>query len=139
MKYVEPTEEQLALWKEWLAERPEEVRKVAERFDPWTLYRMKSTGQRVTLLAVGEDGTVRVNVTGEFNLLSHERAVFGIDPDDLVECDLPGDDEPLGTFDLTVDEVKKYMSDKEQRAQPLAVTIGVSHKLRTYPRNWRTK
>ena len=71
-----------------MAGRPDNVRKVAERFDPWTLYHMKSTGQHVTLYSFSEadNGTVTltVNVTREFNPeVLVERQVFGIDPDDL--------------------------------------------------------
>ncbi len=72
------------------------VRAIAERLPPWNLYRMKSTGQRCTIAAIAEDGTVRVDVTGEFNLIMFGRSVFGIDPNDLEVCDPPGDDEPVG-------------------------------------------
>ena len=101
-RHTEPTDEQIALWDDWVAERPPHVRAVAERFDPWSLYRMQSTGHRVTVqfFSEGEGGkvTLTVAVTGEFNLVSHERAVFGIDPDDLVPCDLPSADETLGAI-----------------------------------------
>lgn len=115
MRYVEPTAEQLQGWKDWVADRPEEVRTVAERFDPWTLYRLKSSGHRVTVGAFDEeqDGkvTLRVNVTGEFNFVTFERSVFGVNPDDLEECDLPGPDETLGTMDWPI-EVVKEMRDR---------------------------
>jgi hypothetical protein len=42
----EPTAKEEAEWKEWVASRPAAVRAIAERFDPWTLYRMKSSGFR---------------------------------------------------------------------------------------------
>jgi hypothetical protein len=52
---------------------------------------MKSTGQRVTLISFGEqeDGsvTLTVAITPRFNegmIIAHE--VFGIDPDDLEDC-----------------------------------------------------
>jgi len=106
----EPTEEQQKNWAQWVAERPDNVRAVAERFLPWKLYRMRSTGHRVTVYSLGEhpDGTVTltVNVTGEFNLLSFERRVFGISPDDLEECDLPAKDEPLGSAGMSIEDVK---------------------------------
>lgn len=139
MRYKQPTPEQEQLWKEWIAERPKSLHAVAQRFDPWTLYRMKSTGQRVFLMALSEPGpvkcdwckgtggpvppgddpcnncsgsgkvekfTCRVGVSGEFNLVTHERAVFGVDVDDLEECDLPGPDELLGTMELPIDVIK---------------------------------
>lgn len=106
MRHTNPTPEQERLWKEWL-DKPEhaKIRAAAERLDPWTLYRLKTTGQRVYLLAFtdpGGDGkvTCRVGVSGEYNLVTFERDVFGVDPDNLEECDLPGPGEVVGTFDL---------------------------------------
>jgi hypothetical protein len=105
-RIIEPTTEQIAEWKAWVASRPDCVRKVAERFDPWSLYQMKSTGHRCTLISFFEDGTVKVAITSEFNALMFERQVFGISPDDLVPCDLPGENEMVGSLlsDEQVDE-----------------------------------
>lgn len=115
MRYVEPTPEQIQGWDAWVSERPDNVRKIACQFDPWTLYRLKTTGQRVTIGAFDEEGggkvSVRVNVSGEFNFVTFERSVFGIDPSDLEECDLPGPDEPLGSTDWPI-EVVKDMRDR---------------------------
>jgi hypothetical protein len=113
-RFTEPTAEQEAGWKEWVASRPEPVRKVAERFEPWSLYRMKSTGQRVTLYSFGEanDGsavTLTVNVTGQFNAVAFDRQVFGIDPDDLEPCDLPAPTEPTGTALTDEADIKAYV------------------------------
>lgn len=95
-RIYEPTPEQEQGWAEWVETRPPPVRDVARRFEPWSLYRLKSTGQRVTIRSIASDGTLTVNVTGQFNLISHARAVFGIDADDLEPADLPGPDEPVG-------------------------------------------
>lgn len=109
-RWRDPTDEQVAGYRAWIGDRPPHVRAVAERFDPWTLYRLKTTGHRVTVVGFDEyeDGrvTLRINVEGRFNVVAFERQVFGIDPDDLVECDLPGPDEPVGSADMTVKEVK---------------------------------
>jgi hypothetical protein len=98
----EPTAEQEAGWKAWVAERPENVRRVAERFDPWSLYQMKGTGQRCTLVSFGEDEngkvTVKVSITGKYNFVTFDRHVFGVDPDDLEPCDPPGPGEMTGTM-----------------------------------------
>jgi hypothetical protein len=107
-RYIEPTETQQAGWRQWVAERPHAVRVIAERFDPWTLYRLKTTDQRVTLLSISENGTVSVAVSGEFNFVTHERRVFGINPDDLEPCDLPASDTRVGTL-LTHDEVEEHI------------------------------
>ncbi len=104
MRIVEPTEEHRRAWQAWVASRPAAVRAIAERLDPWSLYRMKSSGHRVTLVAINENGTVRVNVSGDFNLVLHERSVVGVEPDDLEPCDLPGPGETLGSL-LSAEEI----------------------------------
>lgn len=96
MRFCEPTEAQEKGFRKWVRSRPKKVRAVAERFDIWTLYRLKDTGDRVTLHAFANDGTVTVIVSGRFNLVMFEREVFGINPNDLEECDLPTADEPVG-------------------------------------------
>ena len=75
------------------------VREVAERFEPWRLYRMHGDdGQplkRVELAAFDEllDGTVgvqvRVRERWNPNETIFERLVFGVNPGRLTECDLP--------------------------------------------------
>jgi hypothetical protein len=106
---LEPTPELEAQWAKWVSTRPPNVRAVAERLNPWTLYRMKSTGHRVTVYSFGEekDGTVTltVEITGQYNALIHDRRVFGIDPADLEPCELPGPEEPVGAL-LTPEEAE---------------------------------
>ncbi len=106
-KIYEPTEDMQATWQEFLASRPDSVRLVAQRFTPWTLYKLKG-GHRVIVRSFDEhvDGTVTltVNVTGDFNLVAFDRSVFGVDPNELEECELPAEGEILGTA-LTPDEV----------------------------------
>jgi hypothetical protein len=97
----EPSNKQRALWRKFLKSRPAAVRAVAERFAPWKLYRLMRGPQRVVVVAFDElkDGsiTVRVDVRAEFNFVLFERQVFGIKPEDLEECELPGPDEMLGS------------------------------------------
>ncbi len=98
-RIYEPTPEQEAMWNEWVAERPPAVREVAQRFEPWSLYRLKSSGHRVTIYSfTDEPVTMTVDVTGDFNAVTFERRVFGINPDDLEPCELPSPDEPLGAL-----------------------------------------
>ena len=99
----------------WVESRPPAVRALCKRLPPDRLYRMKSTGQRVTLHSYSERGTVTVDVTGRFNLTTFDRRVFGIDPDDLVECDLPASDEPIGTI-LTEQEDVEALIEIERAA-----------------------
>jgi hypothetical protein len=96
MRFCKPTKKQQEGYAKFVRKLPKKVRKVAERFDIWTLYKLKGTGDRVTIAAFANDGTLTVIVSGKFNLLMAERKVFGIEPDELEECDLPAADEPLG-------------------------------------------
>lgn len=112
-RFVQPTPEQERGWKEWVASRPPIVRVIAERFEPWSLYRMKSTDQVVNVVGFSEgveNGTVTVtvtvNVSGDFNLVLHERTVFGIAPDDLEPCDVPDPDEVTGALLSAADVVE---------------------------------
>lgn len=68
-------------WSDWLRTRPKTVQDLAAQLPPDCLYRLKETGQPVTIRSYLEDGTVTVNVPDGYY-------VFGITPDDLEECDL---------------------------------------------------
>lgn len=125
MKHTQPTAEQIRAWENWIVECPESIRAtiVRLRIDPWTLYRLKTTGQRVFILSFFESDTgdkvmCRVAVTGEFNLLTFERSVFGIDPEDLEECDLPEPDEPMGSLDLPIEVIKELHAKYPTGAPP---------------------
>lgn len=100
------TDEQHREWEEWVESRPPAVQDIARRLPPNRLYRLGTTGHRVTIFSYNEDGTVKVNVTGQYNWVTFNRTVFGINPDDLEETDLPDADEQLGSMGLDVDEVK---------------------------------
>ena len=116
-RVVEPTKARERAWKKWVASRPENVRKVAERFEPWSLYRMKSTGHRVIIYGFSENNggpvTMTIVVSGKFNLVAFERQVYGIDPDDLEPCDPPPPDEPVGV--MMDDNERDDFIDEERR------------------------
>lgn len=86
-----------AAYRIWLAERPPVVRAVAERFDPWSLYRHSITGQRVMVIGFLDDGRVTVFVSADFNQMvpgfPREFFVPGVDPDDLEPCEVPAADQ----------------------------------------------
>ncbi len=96
-------------YERWVCSRPPRVRQMLRSHPPDRLYRMSSTGHRVTIYSYCEDGTVTVDVTGEYNRVAFNRRVFSIDPADLTECDLPAPDEKLGTA-LSPDEAKEYLA-----------------------------
>jgi hypothetical protein len=100
-----------AFWTDWVATRPPEIQEMCKRWPPDRLYRMRDTGQRVTLLSYGEDGTVRVSLTGQYNLVTFDREVFGINPNDLTECDLPKPEELVGTMLTEEAEIEAFVDE----------------------------
>lgn len=126
-RYFEPTPEQEQGWHAWVASRPPAVRAVAERFQPWELYRVKSSGHRVYVASFDEqdDGkvTLKVAVTGQFNAVAFERLVFGIEPDDLEPCELPAPEEVTGAA-MTQDEVDQNIDALRVAARPDLWTWG---------------
>lgn len=113
-RWMQPTEEQQKAFWAWIATRPKVIRDMAAKVDPWTLYMMGDTGHRATLHGYMEDGTVIVSITGEFNRIPFGRRVFGVDPNELVECGLPSPDEVLGAY-LTEEETLAFIN--QQRAE----------------------
>ena len=136
-KYTEPTSKEFEAWSQWVSDRPDNVRKVAERFNPWTLYKLGPDGHRVYVLGFDEqkDGTVTltVGISGQFNLVSFERNVFGINPDDLTECDLPTAEEVLGVV-LNGQEVQSAL-DGIEGADPRMEAISESVKSKIGDKN----
>lgn len=96
-------------WNAWVATRPPVIQAMCAKLPPDRLYRMKSTGQRVTLHSYSENETVTVDITGEYNATMFDRQVFGVAADDLEECDLPASDEPIGTLLTEEAEVEAYI------------------------------
>ena len=92
---MELTKEQKKDWVEWLNERPENVRKVAEKIVPWKRYRNirdnDDIGNRYRPISYQEhdDGTITVTcekLNEEMPILGGY-GVFGINPDNLIESD----------------------------------------------------
>lgn len=109
--WYEMDSEQQASWREWVASRPPVVREMAERFLPNKLYRLTTSNHRVTVCGFGEDGTMTVAVTGQFNRVMFERRVFGIQPEDLEECELPGSDEVLGAVLTEREDIDAHIAE----------------------------
>ena len=114
MRILEPTDEMLEEWEEWLKSRPPQIAEVARCYPPWELFRMGS-GHRCTVHSYGEleDGTVSltVSVTGEYNFVAFDRNVFGIDPDELAPCSLPATNEVLGTAMLDETKITEWVQE----------------------------
>ena len=97
-----------AAWEDWVSSRPPVVQDLCRRYPPDRLYSMKPPGQRVTLVSYSENGTVTVDVSAQWNVVTFERQVFGVDPATLEECDLPADDEPTGAVLTAEGEIRAY-------------------------------
>ena len=78
------------VWNDWVATRPKSIQEMCVKYPPNLLYRLKSNGNKVVLFSYEENETVTVIISDKYNNnLAFERKVFGINPKDLVECDLP--------------------------------------------------
>lgn len=95
-------------WERWVSTRPPVVQDLCRRYPPDRLYLLKPPGQRVTLVSYNENGTVTVNVSAQWNCVVFEREVFGIDPNDLEECDLPNETELVGAMLTEEGDVKAF-------------------------------
>lgn len=108
-------------WAKFLDSIPPHIRAVAEKFNPWTLYRISKTGSRglVTGLCLDDSGDVAliVNVDGRFNKLEFAQQVIGVPPHELVECDLPAPGEPLGERLTDKDEILARAMEMNQRGE----------------------
>lgn len=104
------TEDKSSVFDQWLKDKPDCIKDLARRFPPYLLYRMKSSGHRVTIYGYHEDGSLSVSITGTYNRVIFNRHVFGVLPADLIECDLPGPGEPLGVELTELEDVLLYMA-----------------------------
>jgi hypothetical protein len=75
----------------WLSSRPPRIKAMWLKHPGNRLYRLAPTGQRVTIAAYTDNGTVKVVVSAEHNPGRSDvgRLVFGVDPNDLTECEPP--------------------------------------------------
>ena len=59
--------------------------------------------------------TLKVQVNARYNFVAFERNVFGVDPEDLEECDLPAEADPVGSV-LSQDDVEAMSPDQLRAA-----------------------
>ncbi len=112
---------QQAEWDAWLADRPDCIREAGKKLVPWKLYYDRESGMRCTLVGFTEvkppdqprKAEVIADFTGRYNLISFNRRVHGLSVDQLEECDLPAENEPLGVM-LNNEQRLAYIN--EQRA-----------------------
>jgi hypothetical protein len=111
-KVIEWTAEQRANWDQWVASRPDIVRELATKFPGDRLYRIKKSGDRGTIASYSENGTMTLIVDGTYCRVLFGKNVFGLHPDDIEECDLPGPDEQLGDFASESEENRRYVDEE---------------------------
>jgi hypothetical protein len=92
-RWMTPTKKEVSDMKAKFKDRPRHVRAVFNRLDFFELYLLKTTGYRVKLCAIEDDGSVTVGVGHLYNDIPYSSVMFGIDPDDLEPCDLPTEDD----------------------------------------------
>ena len=96
-------------YNKWVASRPANVRKVAERFDPSRCYRSKNDTGHYGLCSFeeNEDGTVTLKIVHGGDSYFPGTIVFGVNPDSLVLCDCgkwkPATQEDLGKTRIKID------------------------------------
>ncbi len=75
--------------KDWLKTRPKKIQQMAEKWPPYNIYRLTTTGQHCYLHSYSEDGTVSIIVNGHdsevLNMMNQHMPcnVFGINPEEL--------------------------------------------------------
>lgn len=105
-------------FEKWVSERPPVVQEMIRKYPPDRLYWLSPPGQRVTLTSYNENGKVTVEVTGQWNAVVFDRKVFGVDPANLTECDLPQQGEPLGTLLTDNGDIWEYSHQWHHQPHP---------------------
>lgn len=88
------TAELQKVWDDFVATRPDAIKKLCERLKPSHLYKHKKTNQLVVINSFTEedDGRITITVTIPRSLngrIFPTKSVFGVDPDDLVDAVIP--------------------------------------------------
>jgi hypothetical protein len=91
--------------RKWIKGRPQKIQEMCGRWPPNLLYRDSGSKLRVFIYSYSENGTVTVIVSGRYNFVCFERKVFGVDPEALEECEMPGVDEKVGVMFTGPEEI----------------------------------
>lgn len=80
---------------DWLQDRPQIIKDLADKISPFKTYVVKETGQLGTVYSFSENGTLTLNITGHKDKFRDAMEkliplrVFGFRPEDLEEYELP--------------------------------------------------
>jgi hypothetical protein len=117
--------EQRASYEAWIAARPPEIQAMIRSHPPIKLYRLATTGQRVTIDSYAEDGTVTVILNGRYNVVVMDRRIFNIPLSELTECELPAPDESTGTALFDPVQVERFV----EASRPYVLSIAQKNRL----------
>jgi hypothetical protein len=112
-----PNEAQLRLWDYWVQTRPKIIQDLIAGYqlNPWHLYIQKSTGCRVMLHSINENGTVSISRHEVHKLFNRDvflnRTSFGVSPDDLELC-YDYVEEHTEDYEINLEEEKKKIDDE---------------------------
>ena len=99
------TEEQEKIFNDFVDGLPSHLKELAKRFPSNKIFRHKKTNQIVMPNSFNEDGTMTVNIYRFLNNPIHlTKTVFGVDPEDLEEADLPN-----GIKEVSFDKFQSLM------------------------------
>ena len=79
-----------------------------EKYPPDRLYYDKATGKRGIIVTYFSDGTARLFLSKDWNLVLYEREQE-VELKNLVECDLPGPDEVCGQILADINEFENQL------------------------------
>ena len=81
-----PSQAERQAFADWLDERPQVIRDLAAKYDPYVPYRIVATRQIGWIVSYSEDGTVRLAIPAEAQddpFCISNIQVFGVDPESL--------------------------------------------------------
>ena len=83
-------------YEKWAASCPKVIQEMIKHHPVNLLYRLTTSNHRCTIHSYSENGTITVDITGQYNKVVFSRTVWGVNPSHLVECDLPTEGEEVG-------------------------------------------
>jgi hypothetical protein len=108
-RFMDPTPEEESNWAEAFSEFPDHIRQLA---DPWSLYRIKSTGELVIHHAIGEhpDGELTIGVIYVDPDKTCKLWGRDVPVDDLEPCEPSGTDEEIEGIVTAIDRGQRRIS-----------------------------
>ncbi|MCH7678605.1 ribonuclease H-like domain-containing protein, partial [candidate division KSB1 bacterium] len=124
----------------WVCDRPQVIQDLCKKYPLDKLYRLKTTGQKVMIASYFENGTVRVDISGEYNLIDFDYQVlkpyFQFDLSKVPTLDLLKSVEKILGHRIKLDSIAEATLDANKTASGLDAIkfwkTGQFDKLRAY-------